>query len=253
MGERTYRLTLCYDGTRFQGWQRLPKKNTIQGRIEAVLSEIFDQPIEIHGSGRTDAGVHAAGQVASLRGPYMEPQKLLAQLRHRLPEDIGICSVELAPERFHARLSAIGKTYVYRIWNTGEPDVFGRHYRVQLPRPLDLDAMKQAAALCLGTHDFLSFCANKHFKKSSIRCLRRFDVEKNGNEIVFTLNADGFLYHMVRILVGTVLEVGLGSREISSIPEIFAARCRAAAGETAPAKGLCLMEVEYEHSDFREK
>ena len=251
MGERTYRLTVSYDGTRYRGWQRLPKGMTVQGRIEEALSEIFDRPVEIDGSGRTDAGVHAAGQVASFRAPFMPTEKLLAQLRHKLPEDIGVRSVDFAPERFHARLSAVEKTYCYRIWNSGEPDVFGRLFRVQMPQKLDLHAMEQAMALCLGQKDFAAFCSNPKMKKSTVRCLKRFALERKGEELCFTLTADGFLYNMVRILVGTVLEVGLGSRSLESIPPLFAQGVRANAGETAPAKGLCLMEVRYEHSDFR--
>ena len=251
MGEQTYRLTLCYDGTRYRGWQRLPNANTIQGRLESVLSEIFAQPVEVHGSGRTDAGVHAAGQVVSFRAPPMDRSKLLSQLRHKLPEDIGVLSLDYAAERFHARLSAVEKTYCYRIWNSSEPDVFRRHYRVQYPQKLDFEAMERGMSLCLGQHDFLAFCSNKHFKKSSVRCLTRFSLEREGSELTFTLTADGFLYHMVRILVGTILEIGLGQREPESIPALFASRNREEAGQTAPAKGLCLMEVCYEHSNIR--
>ncbi len=253
MGEQNYRLIISYDGTRFKGWQRLPGENTIQGRIESALSDIFDLPIEIHGSGRTDAGVHAAGQVASFHGPFCDKKRLLSQLRHRLPADIGILSVDYAPERFHARLSATDKTYCYRIWNSSAPDVFGRLYRVPIHQSLDMEAMQRAMSLCLGKQDFLAFCSNKHFKKSSVRRLYEFSLHKDGPELTFTLRADGFLYNMVRILVGTVLEVGMGQRSPESIPAIFASRRREDAGETAPAGGLCLMEVGYEHSDLWEK
>ncbi len=253
MGEQNYRLIISYDGTRFKGWQRLPGENTIQGRIESALSDIFDQPIELHGSGRTDAGVHAAGQVASFHGPLYDRRRLLAQLRHRLPEDIGILDLDYAPERFHARLSATEKTYCYRIWNSSEPDVFGRLYRAPIPQKLDEEAMKEAMALCLGRQDFLAFCSNKHFKKSSVRRLYEFSLRREGKELTFTLRADGFLYNMVRILVGTVLEVGMGQRSPETIPALFSSRKREDAGETAPARGLCLTEVRYEHSDLWEK
>ncbi|MBR6825989.1 MAG: tRNA pseudouridine(38-40) synthase TruA [Oscillospiraceae bacterium] len=251
MGEQNYRMTLCYDGTRFKGWQRLPGENTIQGRLEAALSDIFGQDIEIHGSGRTDAGVHAAGQVASFRAPRYDCDKLLVRLRHRLPEDIGVLSVNYAPERFHARLSAVEKTYCYRVWNSPEPDVFGRHFRAPFPQSPDIEAMEKAMALCLGSHDFLAFCSNKHFKKSSVRNLYEFSLRRVGKELVFTLRADGFLYNMVRILVGTVLEVGMGKRAPETVPKLFLSRRREEAGETAPARGLCLMEVQYEHPDLR--
>lgn len=251
MGEQTYRMTVSYDGTRFKGWQRLPGENTIQGRLESALSDIFGRPIEIHGSGRTDAGVHAAGQVASFSAPVYDCKRLLAQLRHRLPEDIGVLSVDYAPERFHARLSAVEKTYCYRVWNTSKPDVFGRLYRAPVPQTLDREAMEKAMAMCLGKHDFLAFCSNKHFKKSSVRRLYEFSLHRKGDELCFILRADGFLYNMVRILVGTVLEVGMGQRAPETIPTLLASRKREDAGETAPAKGLCLMEVSYEHSDIR--
>ena len=247
MGQRTYRLTLAYDGTRYRGWQRLPGTElTVQGRIEAALTELFDLPIEIDGSGRTDAGVHAAGQVASFRAPELPLPTLLARLRHLLPEDIGVLAVDYAPDRFHARLSAVEKTYVYRVWNSEHPDVFGRRFRTRVPQPLDQAAMEAAAVKLLGTHDFMAFCANKHMKKSSVRTLHRLELVREGEELRFELTADGFLYHMVRIIVGTLLEVGMGKRPADSIPALFDSRSRALAGETAPAKGLFLMEVRYE-------
>lgn len=241
-----YRLTLEYDGTGFRGWQRLPDgARTVQGRVEAALSEIFGEPIEISGSGRTDAGVHAVAQVASFHATERPPEVVLAQLRRILPEDIGAVALEAAPERFHARLSAVEKTYVYRLWNSAEPDVFQRRYRARLAAPLDMAAMREAAAKMVGTHDFLGFCANKHMKKSTVRTLRRLEIERDGAEIRFVLTADGFLYHMARILVGTLLEIGQGQRSADSIETIFDSGERALAGQTAPAKGLCLTEVCY--------
>lgn len=246
MAGRTYRLTVSYDGTRYRGWQRLPDTPlTIQGKIEGALTEIFGQPIEISGSGRTDAGVHALGQVASFQAPQKPVDSVLAQLRHLLPEDIGAVSLDYAVDRFHARLSATRKTYAYRIWNSSSPDVFGRRFRVALPQKLDRPAMEEAMKFLEGTHDFLAFCSNKHFKKSSLRTLYSMELKQNGDELCFFMTADGFLYNMARILVGTVLEAGLGKRRPDSIPELFESRRRENAGETAPAKGLCLMEVFY--------
>ena len=245
MGRRTYCLTLCYDGTRYRGWQRLPGADTIQGRVEQALSEIFEAPIEIQGSGRTDAGVHALGQTASFEAEARHPEKVLAKLRQLLPADIGALSLEYKEPRFHARLSAGEKIYTYRVWNSETPDVFGRKYRYFLPAPLNMEKMQEGAALMTGTHDFLAFCSNKHYKKSSVRTLYELDIARNGEELVFTLRADGFLYNMARILVGTLLEMGLGKREPASVPEIFASRRRETAGETAPARGLCLKEVIY--------
>lgn len=248
MGDRaTYRLTLCYDGTRYQGWQRLPGQVlTVQASVERALTEMFGVPIKINGSGRTDAGVHASGQVASFSAERLPLQELLPRLRLLLPEDIGALSLEYASERFHARLCAVEKTYVYRVWNSEAPDVFYRRYRVRMPQKFDLAAMREAAELLCGTHDFLAFCSNKQFKKSSVRTLKRLEIVREGEELRFTLMADGFLYHMARILVGTLLEIGAGVRDARELPEIFAQKKRSLAGQTVPAKGLCLTEVRYD-------
>ncbi len=247
MGERTYRLTLAYDGTRYRGWQRLAGEAlTVQGSVERALSELFGQEILVSGSGRTDAGVHAEMQVISFSAPRRPTEAVLSQLRGRLPEDIGALTLEYAADRFHARLCATEKTYLYRVWNSDAPDVFERRFRVQLPQRLDLAAMRKAAAGMTGTHDFRAFCANKQFKKSSVRTLKRLDIETEGAEVRFVLTADGFLYHMARILVGTLLEIGMGKRGLETVAEIFASRRREEAGQTAPAKGLCLKEVRYD-------
>ena len=245
---RNFRMLLAYDGTRYKGWQRLGSGgDTIQGKLETVLSRMLETPVEISGSGRTDAGAHAKGQVASFRADTaLSCREIEAYLRRYLPEDIGVLEVTEAPPRFHARLSATGKTYVYRVWNSRRPNVFERRYVYQMPEELDLEAMERAAADLLGTHDFLAFCSNKHFKKSSVRTLTELRVERIGEEVRFTVTGDGFLYNMVRILVGTLLEIGLHRRPANCIPEILASRTREKAGETAPARGLCLMEVFYE-------
>ena len=184
------------------------------------------------------------------RSPYIYPENGLLPDRLRelglLPDDIGAMALQYAPQRFHARLNATEKTYVYRVWNSAQPDVFERRYRTQMRQRLDLAAMERAAALLLGTHDFRSFCANKQLKKSTVRTLKRLDLVRDGDELRFCLTADGFLYHMVRIIVGTLLEIGQGKRPAEDIGRILAARRREAAGETAPAKGLCLTEVRYE-------
>lgn len=252
MGRRTtYCLILQYDGSRYKGWQRLPgTAQTVQGRVEAALSEIFSEPVEIHGSGRTDAGVHALGQVVSFTAPELPLSKIMPQLRHLLPRDIGAVSLRYAPDRFHARLCAVEKTYIYRLWNSNRPDVFQRHYRTAFPRKLDEEKMRQASEYLLGTHDFLAFCSNKHFKKSSVRTLRRLELIREGEELRFELTADGFLYNMVRIIVGTLLEVGLGLRAPESMAEILQSRKRSQAGETAPPEGLCLLEVRYDEKSL---
>lgn len=243
---RNVRLDICYDGTRYRGWQRLSSTdNTIQQKIETVLSRILEEPIEVTGSGRTDAGTHAVGQVANFHCTSQMPcEEILSQLRRYLPEDIGIYSCKNVSQRFHARLNAKTKTYRYRLWNSESPCIFDRKYVCIDPRPVDVCAMRDAAELFLGQHDFSAFCANKNMKKSTVRYIHSLDIAQKENEIVFTVTGNGFLHHMVRILVGTLLEVGRGERSYNSIPELFGAQ-RAQAGELLPACGLCLMEVSY--------
>ena len=242
-----YKLTLCYDGTRYRGWQRQGNTpNTIQEKVESALSRILDQPVETAASGRTDAGVHARAQVVSFRAKTdRTAEEILSDLRAALPADIGAVSLEEAAPRFHARLNAKGKTYVYRVWNSDAPDVFQRRYRISEPRPLDLDAMRKAASALCGEHDFTSFCSDKRMKKSPVRRVDRIDVERLGDEVRLTFTGNGFLWNMVRILAGTLLEVGLGEREADSMQTILDARDRTAAGKTAPAQGLILWEVLY--------
>ena len=243
---RNLRLDICYDGSRYKGWQRLSDgDNTIQGKLEKTLSRILNEPVEITGSGRTDAGTHAIGQVANFHCNSDLPcEDILQQLRRYLPEDIGIYSCRNVSERFHARLNAKTKTYCYRIWNSDMPCVFDRKYVCVDQRNLDISLMQQGASLFLGTHDFSAFCANRNMKKSTVRAIMDFDVSKVGNEIRFTVTGNGFLHHMVRIMVGTLLEIGAGERDISTIPALFGGK-REDAGITMPAQGLCLMEVTY--------
>lgn len=243
---RNLRLDLCYDGTRYRGWQRLPgREDTIQGKLEAVLSRILEEPIEVSGSGRTDAGVHARGQVASFHcESAMDCGELLEKLRRYLPEDIGIYSCKDVSPRFHARLNAREKTYRYRIWNSVSPCVFERRYVTVLPERLDVEAMERAAALLIGQHDFSAFCGNAKMKKSTVRYIRSIAITREGEELRITFTGNGFLQGMVRILTGTLIEVGRGQREPESIPALFGGK-RAEAGFLAPAQGLCLEEVFY--------
>lgn len=243
---RNLRLDICYDGTRYRGWQRLPgKDDTIQGKLETALTRILGEPIEISGSGRTDAGVHARGQVANFHcSSTMSASKILEELRRYLPEDIGIYSCKEVSERFHARLNAREKTYRYRIWNSELPCVFERRFAAVMPEKLDLDAMNRAARHLLGEHDFSAFCGNTKMKKSTVRNIRSLTAERNGEEIHITVTGDGFLHNMVRIIVGTLVEVGRGERTADSIPDLFGGK-RAEAGFLAPPQGLCLQEVFY--------
>ena len=241
------KLTIQYDGTRYDGWQRQGNTdNTLQGRLEGVLSRMVDSPVEIQGAGRTDAGVHARGQVASVHLPEgYTPQEIQNYLNRYLPEDVAVVEVVEVGERFHARLSATGKEYRYHIRMGSVPDVFARKYQYQVEEPLDLAAMERAAGYLTGKHDFRSFCGNRRFKKSTVREVFHIGVEVCGSDLTLVYRGDGFLYNMVRILTGTLLEVGLGQRTPESMVDILEAKERTAAGKTAPAQGLVLQEVYY--------
>ena len=243
---RNLRLDICYDGTRYKGWQRLPGTDaTIQGKIEQCLSKILGEPIEISGSGRTDAGVHAKHQIANFHcESQMSAAEILSQLRRYLPEDIGISSCKDCSDRFHARLNAKQKTYLYRIWNSENPCVFERRYAAIFPERLDLDGMIRAAKELEGEHDFSAFCGNPKFKKSTVRFIRKVVIARQGDELHITFTGNGFIHNQVRIMVGTLIEVGRGERPVESISALFGQK-RAEAGFLAPAQGLCLMEVEY--------
>ena len=246
--ERNFKLILCYDGTRYRGWQRQGNtSDTIQAKLEALLSRLLGRPVEVHGSGRTDAGVHAAGQAVSFRADTPKScGELLSEIRQYLPEDIGALSLEEAEPRFHARLSCREKTYVYRIWNSAQPDVFGRRYRTAWPGALDEAAMRRAAALLIGEHDFSAFCTARGKKKSAVRTIKNIELRRDGEELRLVFSGDGFLYNMVRILTGTLLEVGSGRRSAESVGEALVSLNRAQAGFTAPPQGLFLWEVRYD-------
>lgn len=241
------KLTIQYDGTRYDGWQRQGNTdNTLQGRLEGVLSRMVGKPVEIQGAGRTDAGVHARGQVASVHLPEgYTPQEVQNYLNRYLPEDVAVVEVVEVGERFHARLSATGKEYRYHIRMGSVPDVFARKYQYRVEEPLDLAAMERAAGYLTGKHDFRSFCGNRRFKKSTVREVFHIGVEVCGSDLTLVYRGDGFLYNMVRILTGTLLEVGLGQRTPESMVDVLEARERTAAGKTAPAQGLVLQEVYY--------
>lgn len=243
-----YKLTLCYDGTRYRGWQKQGNTdNTIQQKLETALSRLLEQPIEVAGCGRTDAGVHAREQVCSFDAQGLgDPARLLKALREVLPEDIGALSLEEAPPRFHARLSCTEKSYVYRVWTSDTPNVFERRYLLPHPEPLDLAAMREAASFVCGRHDFSAFCSLSRMKKSAVRELRHVEITQRGDEVQLRFTGDGFLYHMVRILTGTLLEVGEGKRAPEALAQILASRERAQAGPTAPARGLTLWEIRYD-------
>lgn len=249
-----YKIRIQYDGTRYKGWQRQKStEQTIQGKIEAVLARQFGRTIEIDGSGRTDAGVHAYGQVANFRLHEEEaeqfgadPDVLTEILNTYLPEDIAVTETRIASERFHSRLNAVEKTYVYRIWNSSIPNVFERRYVQQIEQPLDVEAMRAAAAGLIGTHDYAAFCGNSKMKKSTVRSVWEIQIEEIGPEIRITYRGNGFLQNMVRILTGTLVEVGLGQRRPEEMTEILESMVRSRAGMLMPAEGLTLQEVRYD-------
>lgn len=243
---RNYKLVISYDGTRYKGWQRLATDDhTIQNTIETAISEWIGYPITIDGSGRTDSGVHANGQVANVKiSGRIDEELFLLQLNERLPEDIRIQSVTLVKNGFHSRLSAKGKQYVYTIDTRDKPEVFQRKYTYHFPEALDIDKMKEAAKLLLGTHDFIAFCDKKE-EKSGIRTIHGINIKNEDNMIHIEYFGNGFLNHMVRIVTGTLLEVGSGQKEVADVQKALDSKLRADAGYTAPARGLRLEEVYY--------
>ncbi len=254
---RNFKMILQYEGTRYQGWQKQEStENTIQGKLEALLSKMTGNRVEVQGSGRTDAGVHALGQVANFHADtQMKAEEIMDYMNFYLPEDIAVISLIEVPERFHSRLNAKGKTYCYRVINSPLPHVFDRRYTHMVEEKLDVEAMRRAADILTGTHDFKAFTSNKRSKKSTVRTIYEIQIEKmpsvsmgsgdRKDEIRFTYSGNGFLYHMVRIITGTLLEVGTHKRMPEEIAEILASGQRENAGELAPAKGLTLMEVRY--------
>lgn len=244
---KNYRMTLQYDGSRYSGWQKQGNTtNTIQGKLETILTKMTGTEIEVHGSGRTDAGVHALAQAANFKcSTSMQTEDILSYMNEYLPQDIRVTSLSEAAPRFHARLNAKSKHYRYVINTNKIPDVFTRKYMTLYPVSYDLDAIKLAAGFLIGEHDFKSFCENKHMKKSTIRRIDNIDITIKNGILTFDYTGNGFLYHMVRILTGTLLEVGEGKRKPEDMIEILQAKSRPCAGFTAPAQGLYLVEVFY--------
>lgn len=245
---KNYKITIQYDGSRYRGWQVQNSTDmTIQGKIQNVLSEMTGQAIEVIGSGRTDAGVHAYGQVANFHVPdHFEPLKMLEYLNYYLPMDIAVIDIEEVDERFHARFHATSKTYMYRIHRSLIPNVFERKYMYTYTEDLNIDVMREATKYLIGTHDFMSFCGNKKMKKSTVRTITDITIEELDNEIRISYTGDGFLQQMIRIITGTLIEVGNGARKASDIPTILESKDRANAGYTVPAEGLCLQGVIYD-------
>lgn len=244
----TYKMIVAYDGTKYNGWQiQRSTENTIQGKLSAVLTKMSGSVVEVYGSGRTDAGVHARGQVASfsIDGNF-SADEILSYLNRYLPDDIAVLTVEKTDSRFHARLSCKQKTYRYRIHTSIIPDVFNRKYvYTYLDKPLNADLMRKAAVHLIGTHDFKAFCGNPHFKKSSVRTIFSIQITDDISGITLDFTGDGFLQNMVRILTGTLIEVGNGNIKVDEIAAILGSKNRQKAGFTAPPQGLTLLGAEY--------
>lgn len=244
---KNIKLTIEYDGKRYLGWQRLGDSDkTIQGKIESVLHQMTGEEIEIIGSGRTDAGTHARGQVANFKSETsLSPDKILSFLNHQLPQDIVIKQVEIVPERFHARYNAKGKQYSYYIWNDAIPSAFKRQYSYHYIDELDHEKLLAACEKLTGEHDFIGFSSLKKSKKSTVRKLEAISFQQQDGMLEFKFVGNGFLYNMIRILMGTILEIGAGKMSLSQIDEIFEKKIRQEAGMTLPAHALFLDEVYY--------
>jgi tRNA pseudouridine38-40 synthase len=242
-----YKFIVTYDGTKYYGWEHQPKvEETIQGKMESVLSRMLNEDVEVIGCGRTDAGVSARGYVCNAHLKTDEkPEVVRDYLNRYLPDNICVDSCVIASDRFHARYNATGKTYRYTCYIGDTKPVFDRKFVYALDFKPDIEEMKKAAKYLTGEHDYASFCSNPKMKKSTVRKVDSIVIEKNGDYLTFTYHGSGFLQHMVRIMTGTLLEVGEGKREASSIPALIEAKERAKAGACAPANALCLIRVEY--------
>lgn len=257
--KRNILLTIEYDGTGFKGWQRQPEVRTVQGELERVLSYACKEEITINGTSRTDAGVHALGQRATFTMTSGLPvdklpkvvNNLLCGGMHSLHPvgDVRITEAREVAEDFHARFDSKGKKYRYIIRNTAEPDVFCRNYCYQVAQPLDTEAMAAAAEHIVGTHDFKCFqAAGGEEKETTVRTVHSLEVSRSGEKVIIEIAGDGFLYNMVRIITGTLVEVGLGKKNPEALKSIIESKDRRNAGHTAPAEGLYLVEVYYEQT-----
>lgn len=244
--KKNYKMTISYDGTRYYGWEHQPDRDTIQGKLESVLEIMCGEFIDVIGAGRTDAGVHARAMVANaVMDTEKTPEEIRDYMNRYLPEDIAVEEVREASDRFHARYKAVGKTYCYTCYDGPVKPVFNRKYVTKLTHAADVEKMKQAAAYLEGEHDFKSFCGNSKMKKSTVRIVDSIEIKRSRGYIYFTFHGTGFLQNMVRILVGTLLEVGYGEIPPERVKKILEAKDRKQAGPTAPPEGLCLVRVDY--------
>lgn len=244
--EQNYKMIISYDGTRYHGWEHKKGLDTIQGKLNQVLSRLCNKDISVIGAGRTDAGVHAKAMVANaVLDITLSEMELRDYMNRYLPEDIAVEEVRIASERFHARHKAVGKTYCYSCFYGPVKPVFRRKYVTMLEYEPDIELMRQAAAYLVGKHDFASFCGNPKMKKSTVREIYSITIEARKGFLYMRFRGTGFLQNMVRIMVGTLLEVGNGKRKPEEMRDILEGKSRSLAGPTAPPQGLCLEEVEY--------
>lgn len=245
--EKNYKLKISYDGSRYFGWEHQPDRETIQGKIETVLARMVDKDmVDVIGAGRTDAGVHARAMIANVQlDTQMSSEEIRDYANRYLPDDIAILEVREAADRFHARYKAVGKTYQYTCFDGPVKPVFDRKYYMPLDQELDVEAMQEAAHFLEGKHDYKSFCGNSRMKKSTVRIVDTITVRRRKGYVYLTFHGTGFLQNMVRIMSGTLIEVGLGRKRPEEVGEILEACDRKVAGPTAPAKGLCLLKVDY--------
>lgn len=244
---RNIKLTIEYDGSRYKGWQKLSDNDmTIQAKLEAILSKMTDEKIDLIGSGRTDVGVHALNQVANFKtNSTIHVNDIIKYLYSYLPEDIVVTNAEEVDERFHSQYNIVSKKYTYRIWNSKYHDPFLRKYTAHVQEPLDINKMRRATAYLIGEHDFTSFHSTRSQKKSSLRTIYSITIEDKEELIEITCHGNGFLHNMVRIIAGTLIEVGADRIKPEYLKEIIESKDRTYAGPTAPAKGLFLVDVEY--------
>lgn len=247
----TFKLTIAYDGTEFSGWQAQPGQRTVQGEVEAAWQAITGEQVRVTAASRTDAGVHAIGQAVGIETTSTLPAaNLLSGLNAKLSEDAVVVSIDEAPNGFHATHDAVGKRYRYQIHNDRRRPLFDRRYVWHVPQPLDVEAMHGAGQALVGKHDFASFQSAGSERESTIRTIFALEVGQGGESphITVEVEGDGFLYNMVRVIVGTLVEVGVGRQQESWLAEVLAAVDRRIAGRTAPPQGLVLLSVEYETS-----
>jgi tRNA pseudouridine38-40 synthase len=246
---RNFKITFEYDGVDFCGWQAQGQgERTVQGELEAVLLKIFKKPIKVIASGRTDSGVHARAQVISFKADTrMKPLEIQRALNGLLPKDIAVHEAQEVKDDFHAQYSVKEKTYRYTILNRKHRSAFLRNHSLFYPYPLNISLMRQAAKYLIGRHDFKSFQANDLLRaeRQTVRTIKKLVIKKRGDLIEIDITADGFLYKMVRNIVGTLLAIGSGQLPVTEMPQILKAKNRNQAPETAPADGLCLMDVKY--------